>query len=308
MREIFLFILYILLFLCSMVLLRNGLFKLTGQTLHRRLQQLTDTPVKGFFTGVIFTALLQSSSAVMVMTIGLVSVEAITFRQSIGIILGSNIGTTVTAEFMSFSYGPIIGPALLIGFIMMLFNLPKIRHGGMALFGLFMIFFCISKFTALSVPLMNIDGISALFHKADQHLFLAILLGAAIAATIHSGTATIAIAMGFLSSGQLTAETGIAIMLGSNIGTCITGYIASLGAGQAAKWTAYAHIWLNVLGVLLFYPFIHTLLHMAMSLTDDPAKQLAHAAVIFNVICSLLVLPFTRLFSSFITTVHRKRV
>ncbi|WP_050615820.1 Na/Pi symporter [Bacillus testis] len=307
MREIFLFVMYIILFLSSMALLRHGLFKLTGENISRKLEKLTSTPLKSFMTGMVFTALLQSSSAIMVMTVGLVSVGAITFQRSIGIILGSNIGTTVTAEFMTFSFEPIIGPALIIGFICMLFRHTVVKHTGMAIFGLFMIFFCIGRFTALSGPLMQIDAAAGIFRQADHHLFWAVVLGAAIAATIHSGTATIAIAMGFIAGGQLAPDTGIAIMLGSNIGTCVTGYIASLGAGQAAKWTAYAHIWLNVLGVVVFYPFIHTLQHTAALFTDDPAKQLAHASVIFNLACSLLVLPFTGHFSRFITTIHRSK-
>ena len=110
--------------------------------------------------------------------------------------------------------------------------------------------------------------------------------------------------MGFITGDQLSLSAGIALMLGSNIGTCVTGYIASIGAGKEAKLTAYAHIWLNILGVALFYPFFDYLLLAASSFTDEKHVQLAHASVIFNVICSLLVLPFVNLFSRFILLLH----
>ncbi|WP_019242645.1 MULTISPECIES: Na/Pi symporter [Bacillus] len=306
MREVILFTLYIIVFLVAIALLRNGLFNLTGEKLKSRLHSLTSTPIKGFFTGMIFTALLQSSSAVMVMTVGLVSVGGITFQQSIGIILGSNIGTTVTAEFLSFSTDTYVIPGLIIGFLLMLIPKSSIRYLGFSIFGLFMIFYAINGFTSLAEPFSQYRYFTATVQSIENHLILAVIVGALFAGTIHSGTATIAIAMGFIMGGQLTVDSGIAIMLGSNIGTCITGYIASLGAGKEAKLTAYAHIWLNVLGVLLFFPFIHQLQEAAAFFTDEKHVQLAHASVIFNVICSLLVLPFVNVFSKFLLTIHNR--
>ncbi|MGM9928624.1 MAG: Na/Pi symporter [Bacillus sp. (in: firmicutes)] len=304
MRDIGLFILLIILFLCAMSILRNGLLHLTGDGLKKRLQSLTDTPIKGFFTGMIFTAILQSSSAMMVMTVGLVSVGGLTFGQSIGIILGSNIGTTITAIFMSFSMDRLIMPGLVIGFILILMPKHTLKYSGFAIFGLFSIFYAIKGFTSLSASLTQYTYFDTIIQSVEHSLLFAILIGAVITAIIHSGTATIAIAMGFITGDQLSLSAGIALMLGSNIGTCVTGYIASIGAGKEAKLTAYAHIWLNILGVALFYPFFDYLLLAASSFTDEKHVQLAHASVIFNVICSLLVLPFVNLFSRFILLLH----
>ncbi len=306
MREIFLFTLYIILFLAAMGLLRNGLFNLTGERLTKRLQSLTNTPIKGFFTGMIFTALLQSSSAVMVMTVGLVSVGGITFQQSLGIILGSNIGTTVTAEFMTFSIEQWILPGIILSLVLIISRNHFIRSLGFALLGLFLIFFAIEGFKSLATPLASYSFFATILHSIEHHHFYAILLGALITGIIHSSTATIGIAMGFIAGDQLSITAGIALMLGSNIGTCVTGYIASLGTNREAKLTAYAHIWLNILGVLLFYPFIEELRMAAAFFTDNGQIQLAHASVIFNIICSILVLPFTNAFTKFILFIHRK--
>ncbi len=307
MREIILFNLYIILFLCAMAILRNGLLNLTGESLKQRLQAVTNTPIKGFFTGMVFTAILQSSSAMMVMTVGLVSVGGLTFVQSIGIILGSNIGTTVTAIFMTFSVDQLILPGLIIGFCLLLIPIHNIQHSGFALFGLFSIFFSIQGFSSLSETLTQYSYFSIIMQSVEHSVLFAIIVGAVITAIIHSGTATIAIAMGFIVADQLSLTAGIALMLGANIGSCVTGYIASIGAGKEAKLTAYAHIWLNIIGVALFYPFIDYLELAASTFSDEKNIQLAHASVIFNVICSLLVLPFVRQFSNFILMLHDRK-
>ncbi len=304
MKELLLFIFYIIIFLCAMAILRHGLLNLTGDALRDRIQRVAATPVKGFFTGMFFTALLQSSSAVMVMTVGLVSVGGLTFQQSIGIILGSNIGTTITAEFMTFSLERWIFPGIFAGFILVLTGRRILRHTGFALMGLFLIFFAIGGFTSLAEPLSGYPFFSMLLASVEDHLLFAVFTGALITALIHSSTATIGIAMGFIAGNEMSVAAGIALMLGSNIGTCITGYIAALGSPKEAKLTAYAHIWLNLLGVALFYPFISELEWAAALLTDAKQVQLAHASVLFNIICSLLVLPFTNLFSRFILSVH----
>jgi len=307
MREIILFILYICLFLIAMSILRHGLFQLAGNRLKKQLQAFTSSPIKGFFFGIFTTAILQSSSAVMVMTVGFVSVGAITFQQSLGIILGSNIGTTVTAEFMTFSIERWIGPGMILGFLLMLFKRHSIRYTGFSLFGICMIFFSIKGFTSLAEPLSQYSLFFDVLELVEKNTLFAIIVGAIITGIIHSSTGMIAIAMGFISGGQLSILAGIALMLGSNIGTCVTGYMASIGAGKEAKLTAYAHIWINILGVLLFYPFIKELQLAAAFFSKEAHVQLAHASVIFNVICSFLTLPVLNLFSRFILSVHDKK-
>ena len=304
MKELLLFTFYIIIFLCAMAILRHGLLNLTGDAVRNRIQRVTATPLKGFFTGMFFTALLQSSSAVMVMTVGLVSVGGLTFHQSIGIILGSNIGTTITAEFMTFSLDRWVFPGIFTGLTLVLTGKRILRHAGFAVMGLFLIFFAIGGFTSLAAPLSGYPFFSSLLASVENHLLFAILTGALITALIHSSTATIGIAMGFIAGNEMSVTAGIALMLGSNIGTCITGYIAALGSPKEAKLTAYAHIWLNLLGVALFYPFIRELESAAAFLTDVKQVQLAHASVLFNIICSLLVLPFTNIFSRFVLWIH----
>ena len=114
--------------------------------------------------------------------------------------------------------------------------------------------------------------------------------------------------MSFVASGELAVTSAILIMLGSNIGTCITGYMASIGSGKEATFTAYAHIWLNVIGVGMFLPFVSELQQAAAFFTANKETQIAHASVMFNVITSLIVLPFAKQFAAFIVKIHHRRV
>ncbi|AOH55761.1 Na/Pi cotransporter [Peribacillus muralis] len=305
MYELFLFGFYIAMFLAGMSVLRIGLFNMSGAALKTFLSKVTDKPWKGFIAGTIFTGILQSSSAVMVMTVGLVSAGSLTFPQTIGIILGTNIGSTLTAEFMSFTLDRWIIPGVICGALLCF--MPKVlpRSLGMTLIGISAIFAAMGGFKTLSTPIAAYPAIQTLISYIEGQMSYALLAGIALTALIHSSSVTIGIAMSFLMNGELSVSSAIIIMLGSNIGTCITGYMASIGSGRQAAFTAYAHIWLNVLGVAAFLPFVDLLERTAAFFTENEATQLAHASVIFNILTSLAVLPFARQFSTYILWVHR---
>ncbi|WP_057911689.1 Na/Pi symporter [Peribacillus muralis] len=308
MYELFLFLLFIGIFLAGMSVLRIGLFNLSGAALKTFLSKVTDKPWKGFIAGTVFTGILQSSSAVMVMTVGLVSAGSLTFPQTIGIILGTNIGSTLTAEFMSFTLDQWIIPGVICGALLCFMPSVLSRSLGLSLIGISAIFAAMGGFKALSTPIAAYPSIQTLIHYIEAHMSYALLAGIALTALIHSSSVTIGIAMSFLMNGELSVYSAIVIMLGSNIGTCITGYMASIGSGRQAAFTAYAHIWLNVLGVAAFLPFVDILERTAAFFTENKATQLAHASVIFNILTSLAVLPVARQFSTLILWVHRAHI
>ncbi|QNU03971.1 Na/Pi symporter [Peribacillus butanolivorans] len=308
MYELILFLLFIAIFLAGMAVLRIGLFNMSGAALKTFLSKVTDRPWKGFFAGTIFTGILQSSSAVMVMTVGLVSAGSLTFPQTIGIILGTNIGSTFTAEFMTISLDRWIIPGVISGAILCLMPKVLLKSAGMSLIGISAIFAAMSGFKMLSKPIAVYPSVQTLISNIEDHMSIALLAGILLTAMIHSSSATIGIAMSFLMSGELSVASAIIMMLGSNIGTCITGYMASIGSGRQAAFTAYAHIWLNVIGVAAFLPLVDVLERTAAFFTDDKGTQLAHASVIFNIVTSLTVLPFARQFSNFILLIHRPHI
>lgn len=306
MLILFLFLFFTALFIFGMYLLRMGLFLLSGEKLKGIIIQFTHTPIHAFITGIILTIFLQSSSAVMVITIGLISSRLLTFERSIGIILGTNIGTTLTTEIITFPIHSFIPYLAVTGAVLFLFTKERWKYIGLIIFGLATLFTAMGGFDFLAVPLKQYDLIShVLIRMNESHLF-SVFIGTAITSIIQSSSATIGMTMSFLTNETLLLPSGIAVMFGANIGTCVTALIACFGASKESRMCAYAHVWLNVLGVLLFFPFISILASFATTLAASPDTQLAHVTVIFNVICSLVVLPFVKPFSRFILTMHRR--
>ena len=285
-------------------MLRYGLFHLSGESLKLWLTRATNVPWKGFLAGILMTCLLQSSSAVMIITIGLISTRMLTFPQSIGIILGTNIGTTITTELITFDIQALLIPIVILAVILLFMKKKKFQSIGLILLGISFVFMAMDGFEYLALPLKQYGIIDSLLSAMNDNLLLSVIAGIVITAIIQSSTATTAIIMGFLATGSMELDTGIAILLGSNIGTCVDAFLASIGGGKESRLTAYAHIWLNVLGVLAFYPFIQTLAEMGPTLAADAEVQLAHISVLFNVICSLAVLPFAEGFGKLIMRIH----
>lgn len=307
MLYILLFLLCILLFIFGMTIIRFGLFNLSANKLKSWLIKLTRTPLKGMLTGTFITALLQSSSAVMVITIGLISARIMTFPQSIGIILGTNIGTTFKTELITFDLDAVLVPLAFSGAFLILFKNKKARSIGMLLLGIASVFTAMKGFELLAEPLTTMDFIHKFILSINDNILLSLLTGTVITAIIQSSTAMTGIAMGFLTAGLLQLDAGIAIVLGANIGTCITAVIASIGGGKESRLAAFAHVWLNVFGVLLFIPLIPMLTENAALLASKRDVQLAHISVIFNLATSLLVLPFATRFGEMILFFHDRR-
>lgn len=306
MLYIFLFFLLAGCFLLGMTWMRIGLFNLSGSTLERWLRSVTNTPLKSMLAGIFMTAVLQSSSAVTVITVGLVSARLLSFPQTIGIVLGTNIGTTVTLEILSFDLSMVVIPLLSAGTLSLFFRSAKIRSTGFIFLGIGIIFAAMNGFGWLSSPLTSVDYVHNFIVQMENNMFYAFFIGILLTAAIQSGTVVTGIAMSFIGTGIFSLETGILIMMGSNIGTCSTALLAGIGAGNEARLTAYAHLWLNIMGVLAFIPFISVLADWSIALTSNPETQLAHASVIFNIICSAAVLPFSHQFGRFIIMMHKR--
>ncbi|WP_338469439.1 Na/Pi symporter [Niallia sp. XMNu-256] len=302
------FILLVGLFILGMSMLRYGLFHLSGETLKSWLTRTTDVPWKGFLVGILITCLLQSSSAVMIITIGLISARILTFPQSIGIILGTNIGTTITTELITFNIQSLLIPLIILSIVLLFLKKKKFQSIGLVLLGISFVFIAMDGFEFLALPLREFGVIDRFISSMNDSLLLSVIAGIVITAIIQSSTATTAIIMGFLSAGSMELATGIAILLGSNIGTCVDAFLASIGGGREARLTAYAHIWLNLIGVLAFYPFIGALAELGPSLANKTEVQLAHISVLFNVICSLSVLPFAEGFGKLIIRIHGRKI
>jgi phosphate:Na+ symporter len=298
------FAVYLTVFIFGMTVMRLGMEMLAKDKIKNILLRLTSSPFMGVVAGTLLTGLLQSSSAVMVITIGLVATGLLTFPRSLGIILGANIGTTFTTEIITFDISNGVIPLLVGGAFFILLRKQLFFNIGCMMFGLGSIFVAMAGFEQLASSIERLSLVTSVFNYANELHYVGVGIGTLVTAVIQSSTATTGIIMSFLKENSLTVDAGIAIMLGSNIGTCITAFIASIGTRKEAKLVAYAHIWLNLLGVIIFYPFISYLGNLAEYLTSIPDVQLAHASLLFNVICTVVALPFIHMFSKFIIRLH----
>ncbi|TVY00521.1 Na/Pi cotransporter family protein [Cohnella terricola] len=299
------------LLLAGMKVMEISLQRWAGHRLTSWVARSTATPLRGFVVGTAASALLQSSTAVTVLTIGFVNAGWLTLSRSFGIILGTNVGTCFTTELISLQlhrYGIYFLLAGAAGWAatyvlnemrdaaaspghFVWFRYASVAFGG---FGLLLVGF---KLLQSIGPALRENGyFEQLMSRTYDNLLWGVLGGAVITSLIHSSAAVIAMCMGLAAAGAISPEAGIAIVLGANVGTCFTGLVASLGGGTGGRFVALSQLALNVGGALLFYPLIGAL-HEASALfaPNDPSAQIAHAQTIFNVLCSLIALPIAYL-------------
>ncbi|WP_103109105.1 Na/Pi cotransporter family protein [Brevibacillus reuszeri] len=287
-------------FLFGMYAMRTGFQNLAGKKMEEWMSRFTRTPVHSFWIGLLTTFVLQSSSAVTVLTIGLTNAGLIQFTQTVGIILGTNLGTTVTTELIALKLESFAIPMLLVGVALWLMPRRNIRCIGLVVAGFGLIFLGIDTMKIMAKPLEQSETFRSLFMESSHSIWVGLITGIVFTALIHSGSATTVITMGLLTHHVLSMETALAIVLGANVGTCFTAVIASIGTNIASKQVAWCHTLFNVAGALVFLPILPQLALVSAFLTDNPSMQIAHSQTIFNLVCSLVALPFAAHIARFI--------
>ena len=304
--------------------LGDGLEKASGNIMKKILSVLTGRLMSAFAVGTILTAIVQSSTAITVLTVGFVNAGLMTLSQAIGIIYGANIGTTITAQIFAASYTfklttyalPVLGLGFLISYVA---KKPVIKSVGSAIMGFGMMFLGLSLLNSGKEFLASNPSVTYFFDNYATIPVVGILLGITVTALIHSSSATVAFVMvlgqaGLLGSDpHMALQTAICIMLGDNIGTCVTAQLASLTANINARRTAWAHTLYNVIGVILawlclpyFVSFIQYFTSLLMHTTNINI-QIANSHTVFNVLSAALFLPFTKYFVRFLETIIRDR-
>lgn len=314
------------LFLFGMEQMSDALKSALGDQMKVLLAKLTRNRFTGAMTGAFVTAVIQSSSVTTVLVVGFVSAGMMTMSQSIGVIMGANVGTTVTAQIVAFKVEEAALWMIAIGFLMMFTGKQeRIRHYGSMLMGLGLIFFGMSLMGDAMRPLRTYEPFLHLMTQMDNPL-LGIVVGALFTALVQSSSATTAIVITMAGQGLITLEAGIALAFGANIGTCITAQLAALGKPREALRAAMVHLLFNVGGVLIWIPFISMLAGWVVSfspshpelegtarLAADVPRQIANAHTLFNIINTLIFIGFTtqmaRLVERMIPTkVEKKKV
>lgn len=285
------------LFLYGMQLMADGLQKAAGDRLRRLLEILTSTPVIGVLVGALVTMIIQSSSATTVMVVGFVNAGLLTLKQAVSVIMGANIGTTVTAFMVSLKLTQFALPAIGVGFLLQLLGKKKsTRSIGQTVLGFGLLFLGMEIMGTTLQPLKENAFFTNMILSFSNRPLLGVLVGLGFTAIVQSSSATTGLVVTLASQGLIDLPASVAIILGSNIGTCATALLASIGTHLTARRTAVAHLLFNVSGVVLFLIFFRPYVAFVSTTNRDLARQVANAHIMFNVVNTILLLPFISLF------------
>jgi len=297
-------------FLAGLDVLSEGLKKAAGNTLRNVLQKLTVNRFMGATTGAFVTAVLNSSSVTTVLVVGFVTAGVMTLAQSVGVIMGANIGSTMTAQLLAFNLTAYSLIPVAVGFFMTFASKnDRPKYFGMMIMGLGLVFYGMGLMSEGMKPLRSYEPFLDILASMENPLF-GILAGAVFTGLVQSSAATVGIAIAMASEGLLSLPAGIALALGANIGTCATALLAALGKPTEAVRTAVVHISFNIAGVLVWLPFLTILADIAVDLSPaatglegtaklaaEVPRQIANANTMFNALNTLLFIGFTTWFA-----------
>ncbi|NHJ14693.1 MAG: Na/Pi cotransporter family protein [Candidatus Thorarchaeota archaeon] len=280
------------LFMFGITMLRETLGKISGARVTKTLERVSNNPLKGMWAGAAATVMTQSSSITVLTLIGFVNAGIMSFRQSVNVMLGSEIGTTITAQLVAFEIGMMYWPLIAIGFFAgMITKNERVRLVGRILFSLGIIFLAMDFIKVSARPLGENQVFVDMINDYGSNIIIGILIGALIAGLTQSSSATTSLVIALGMSGVIRLDAGIALVMGANIGTCFLELFAAIGATSPAKRTALAQTMINVVGVGMFLPFIGPFTNLVVLSAADLPRQIANAHTIFNVIVSFIMVP-----------------
>jgi len=295
------------LFLLGMNFLSDGLKNAAGDQMRVALERFTKNRVMAAVSGAAVTAVVQSSSVTTVLVVGFVSAGVMTLSQSVGVIMGANIGSTMTAQIVAFSVEQYAPALIALGFFTnFVAKKDRTKHIGSILMGLGLVFFGMGMMSSSMAPLRTYQPFIDLMQSMAEHPLLAIGIAALFTALVQSSSATTSIIVVMAGEGLVSLEAGIAMALGANIGTCATAALSAIGKPVEARQAAAVHVIFNVAGVLIWLPFISSLAQMTVAISPafpelqglerlaaETPRQIANANTLFNVVNTAIFLFFT---------------
>jgi phosphate:Na+ symporter len=291
----------VLLLLYGIKLLNDGLRNAAGSRIRSLLRSLTSNRLTAVGAGAFLTGLIQSSSATSVMLVGFVSAGLMSFRQTLAVILGADIGATLTVQLIAFHVYDYALLLISIGLSLIFFTRNAFyKNIGDGLLGFGFVFLSLKIMIDAMKPLQGSELFQQVFVVLSGTPLVGIVLAAVTTALIHSSAATMGIGLALAESGLIPLNAAIYIILGANIGTCATALIASLRTPAEARRVAWSHTLFKIFGVLLFLPFLGPYQTLVAATASDIARQIANANTLFNVIIAVVFLPFTGLFAKMI--------
>ncbi|WP_062355828.1 Na/Pi cotransporter family protein [Bacillus kwashiorkori] len=295
-------------FLFGIKAMGEGLQKSAGDRLRDILDKLTTNPIMGVIAGIIVTALIQSSSGTTVITVGLVSAGFMTLRQAIGVIMGANIGTTITAFIIGFDVGAYALPIIAVGsFLIFFFKKKRVNFLGQVVFGFGALFLGLELMSSGMKPLREFTIFQDLMINLGENSLLGVLVGTIFTVIVQSSSATIGVLQGLYSDHLLELNAALPVLFGDNIGTTITAILASIGASNAAKRAALSHVMFNIIGSTIFLLFLGPFtqfvefLQSSFDLNEKMTIAFAHGA--FNISNTFIQVPFIGVLAYIVTKI-----
>jgi phosphate:Na+ symporter len=284
-------------FLLGIKSMGDGLQKSAGDRLRDILDKFTSNPILGVLAGIIVTVLIQSSSGTTVLTVGLVNAGFMTLRQAIGVIMGANIGTTVTAFIIGIDIGKYALPILAVGaLILFFFKHQKVTAVGQTIFGFGALFLGLELMSSGMSPLRSLEAFQELTVNMSTSPVLGVVIGTVFTMIVQSSSATIGILQGLFSQGAISLEAALPVLFGDNIGTTITAIIASIGVSITARRAALTHVIFNLIGTIVFLLFLGVFTQwvsfLQAQLNLNPEMTIAFAHGSYNIMNTLIQLPF----------------
>lgn len=293
-------------FLLGIKYMGDGLQKSAGDRLRDILDRFTSNPFMGVLAGIIVTILIQSSTGTTVLTIGLVNAGFMSFRQAIGVIMGANIGTTVTAFIIGFDLGGYALPIVAAGaFLIFFFKHQKVTAVGQAVFGFGALFLGLELMSSGMSPLRHLDVFRELTVSMSDTPILGVVIGTVFTLIVQSSTATIGVLQGLYGQDAISLSAALPVLFGDNLGTTITAILASIGASVAARRAAFTHVTFNLIGatigVLLLGLFTQYVSFLQAQFSLNPEMTIAFAHGSFNIVNTIIQFPFIGALAWFIT-------
>ncbi len=289
------------LFLFGIQIMASGMQKIAGDRFRRILEVLTNKPVMGALTGVVVTLLVQSSSTVTVMVVGFANAGLMNLSQAISVIIGANIGTTVTAQIVSFNIKAIIFPAIGIGSLLNFFGHRRVyRYLGQTLLGFGLLFFGMTTMSDGMSPLRDLEAFHYMLMQFSVYPILGIICGALFTALIQSSSAATGVIIALTMQDLIPFNSAVPLILGTNIGTSITAVLAGIGANVAAKRTAAAHVLFNVCGVTLALLFLGPFTDLMLQTATTVPRQVANTHTAFNLMSTIFFILLLKQFTALV--------
>lgn len=293
-------------FLYGMDLMSNGLELVAGDKLHKIIEKMTKSTIRGLIVGIVVTAAIQSSSGTTVMVVGFVNAGLMTLTQAVGIIMGANIGTTITGQLVALNITAVAPIFAFIGFILKKFvSKNSIKYLGQVILGLGFLFMGMEFMSSSMAPLREYEGFRQMMTTISNP-FVGILVGTLVTGLIQSSAASLGILQAIANEGLIGLTGSMYIICGFNIGTCITSVLSSIGTSKNAQRTAAVHVLFNFIGTIIFViaSFIVPIDTFIASISRSlPAAQIANMHTFFNIMATIILLPFGKYLAKLATIV-----